>query len=123
MYMFNIWPYLLRLAISLYFLYPHGIAMLQGASKTKMAVFACIDEYVPATIAYTMWHSFFVLLGFLIFIWPRPILPLLVALIILTSQLYINFALQSYTASNMLLFVLVLVALALIIYHARPQFR
>jgi hypothetical protein len=121
--MFNIWPYFLRLAVSLYFIYPHGLAMLQGVEKARLAVFACVDEYIPSTVAFTLWHSFFVLLGFLIFIWPRPVLPLLVALVIFTSQLYINFALHSYTTSNMLLFILVLVTLALLIYHARPQFR
>jgi hypothetical protein len=86
-------------------------------------VFSCINEYIPATIAFTLWHSFYVILGILILIWPRPILPLVVSLIILSSQLYINFAQQSYTVVNMLLFILVLVTLALIIYHSRPQFR
>ena len=121
--MFNIWPYLLRLAISLYFIYPHAQSALQGAKKSSLAMFACINEYIPTTIAFTLWHSFFVILGILILIWPRPILPLVVALIILSSQLYINFAQHSYTVVNMLLFVLVLVTLSLIIYHSRPQFR
>lgn len=121
--MFNIWPYLLRLAVSLYFIYPHAQAALQGAKKSSLAMFACINEYIPTTIAFTLWHSFFVILGILILIWPRPILPLVVALIILSSQLYINFAQHSYTVVNMLLFILVLVTLALIIYHSRPQFR
>lgn len=121
--MFNIWPYLLRLAVALYFIYPHGVAMLQGAKKAHLAVFSCINEYIPATIAFTLWHTFFVILGILILIWPRPILPLILSLIILSSELYINFAQQSYTVVNMLLFILVLVTLALIIYHSRPQFR
>lgn len=121
--MFNIWPYLLRLAVALYFIYPHVQAVLQGAEKAKLAVFACINEYIPQTIAYTLWHSFFVILGILILIWPRPVLPLIIALIILSSQLYINFAQHSYTVVNMLLFILLLVTLALIIYHSRPQFR
>lgn len=121
--MFNIWPYLLRLALSIFFIYPHITDIMLGAKKVKMAVFGCINEYIPATVAFTLWHSFFILLGILILIWPRPILPLLVALIILSSQLYINFSLHNYTAGNMLLFILVLVTLALIIYHARPQPR
>lgn len=121
--MFNIWPYLLRLAVALQFIYPHGIALMQGAKKVKLAVFACVNDYIPATIAFTLWHSFFVILGILILIWPRPILPLILALIILSSQLYINFAQHSYTVMNMLLFILILVTLALIIYHSRPQFR
>ena len=120
--MFNIWPYLLRLAISLYFIYPHAQALMEKGSKLKLAVFSCINEYIPTTIAFTLWHSFYVLLGVLILIWPRPILPLVVALLILSSQLYINFSLQSYSVINMLLFILVLVTLALIIYHSRPQY-
>lgn len=121
--MFNIWPYLLRLSVALYFIYPHGVNMLNGAKKANLAVFACLNEFIPKTIAFTLWNSFFVLLGILILIWPRPILPLVVALMVLTSQLYINFAQHSYTVVNMLLFVLVLVTLALIIYHSRPQYR
>jgi hypothetical protein len=121
--MFNLWPYLLRLAVALQFLYPHAAALMQGAKKVKLAVFACVNEYIPATIAFTLWHSLFVVLGVLILIWPRPILPLVLALIILSSELYINFAQHSYTVVNMLLFILVLVTLALIIYHSRPQFR
>ena len=121
--MFNIWPFLLRLAISLYFIYPHAQFLMLGVKKAGLAMFACINEYIPSAIAFTIWHAGFVLLGVLILIWPRPILPLIVALFILGTQLYINFSMQSYTSSNMLLFVLVLVTLALIIYHSRPQFR
>lgn len=121
--MFNIWPYLLRLAVALYFIYPHAQALLLGSKKMKMAVFGCINEYIPQTVAFTLWNGFFVVLGILILIWPRPILPLIFVLLILSSQLYINFSLHSYTGTNMLLFTLVLVTLALIIYHSRPQFR
>jgi hypothetical protein len=121
--MFTIWPYLIRLAISFYFIYPHAQSLLNGISKFEKAIFSCVNDYVPMTIAFTLWHAFFVLLGMLILVWPQPILPLMVALVILTTQLYINFATYSYTVTNMLLFVLVLITLALIIYHSRPQFR
>ncbi len=121
--MFNFWPYLLRLAVAFYFIYPHGQALMLGAKKVGTAVFACINEYIPQTIAFTLWHACFVLLGIMILIWPRPILPLLIALIIISSQLYINFAVQGYAANSMMLFILLLVTLALIIYHSRPQFR
>lgn len=121
--MFNLWPYLLRLAIAFYFIYPHAQALGRGVKKMSVAVFACVNEYIPATIAFSIWHTLFVFLGILILIWPSPILPLVVALLVLSSQLYINFAQHSYTAENMLLFILVLVTLALIIYHSRPQFR
>ncbi len=121
--MFNIWPYLLRLAISLYFIYPHAQQLAKGVKKVNLAIFSCLNEYIPTTIAFTLWHGFYVLLGVLILIWPQPILPLIVALLLLSTQLYINFSLHSYSATNMLLFILVLVTLALIIYHSRPQFR
>lgn len=123
--MFNIWPYLLRLAVALYFIYPHAQALTEGAKKAKMALFECINQsiQIPETITFTIWHSFFVLLGVLILIWPRPVLPLIFVLIILSSELYINFSMHSYTSANMLIFVLILVTLALIIYNSRPQFR
>ena len=91
--------------------------------KAGTAMFACLNEYIPQTIAFTIWHASFVLLGILILIWPRPILPLIVVLFILSTQLYINFSTHSYAAGNMLLFVLILVTLALTIYHSRPQLR
>ena len=123
--MFNIWPYLLRLSVALYFIYPHAQALAQGAKKAHMALFECLRQSVQISesVTFTIWHSFFIMLGLLILVWPRPILPLVVVLLILSTQLYINFSMQSYTSNNMLLFVLVLVTLALIIYHSRPQFR
>jgi hypothetical protein len=123
--MFNIWPYLLRLAVALYFIYPHAQALSLGVKKAKLALFECINQSVqiPEVISFTLWHSFFVVLGILILIWPRPVLPLVFVLLILSAQLYINFSVHSYTGSNMLLFILVLVTLALIIYNSRPQFR
>lgn len=121
--MFNLWPYLLRLAVAFYFIYPHAQALMLGVGKVKTAVFGCINEYIPQVVAFTLWHGFFLVLGILILIWPRPILPLVFVLLILSSELYINFSLHSYTSANMLLFILTLVTLALIIYHSRPQFR
>lgn len=122
--MFNIWPYLLRLAVSLYFIYPHAQALSLGVKKAKMAIFECINQSIQVSevITFTLWHSFFIFLGILILVWPRPILPLIIVLIILCSSLYINFSMQSYTSTNMLLFILILVTLALIIYNSRPQF-
>ena len=121
-----IWPYLLRLAVALYFIYPHSQALSLGAKKAKMALFECINQsiQIPEAITFTLWHSFFIFLGVLVLIWPRPILPLMVVLIILSTELYINFSLGMYTSTNMLLFILILVTLALIIYTRRAaQFR
>lgn len=125
MFTFTIWPFLLRLAVALYFIYPHLQALLDGVKKAKMALFECINQsiQIPETITFTLWHSFFIVLGLLVLLWPRPILPLIVVLLILSSQLYINFSLQAVAGGSLLLFILVLVTLALIMYHARPQFR
>lgn len=123
--MFSIWPYLLRLAVALYFIYPHAQALTAGVKKAKMALFECINQsiQISESITFTLWHSFFIALGLLILVWPRPILPLILVLFILCSELYINFSMHSYTSANMLLFVLILVTLALIIFNSRPQFR
>ena len=121
--MFNIWPYFLKLAVAIYLIYPHGQQLMLGLKKVKSAVFSCMNEYMPATVAFTLWHSFFIVLGILILIWPRPVLPLIAVLIVLSSELYINFSMHSYTSSNMLLFILILVTLALIIYNSKPQFN
>lgn len=121
--MYNIWPHLLRLAVSLYFIYPHTMELLSGIGKINASIFGCINEYIPSTVAFTIWHGVFVFLGVLILVWPRPIFPLMLALLILSSQLYLNFSMQSYSPISMLLFILVLVTLSLIIYHSRPQFR
>ena len=123
--MFNIWPYLLRLAVAFYFIFPHAQALTLGVKKAKMALFECLNQsmQISEVVTFTIWHSFFIFIGLLVLVWPRPILPLIVVLIILSSSLYINFSMQSYTSTNMLLFVLILVTLALIIYHSRPQFR
>jgi hypothetical protein len=118
---FNLWPWLLRLAISLYFIYPNAVALLQGVKKAKIAIFGCLNDYLSATAAFTLWHGAFVVLGILILVWPRPIFPLVLALLVLSSELYLNFSSSSYNATSMLLFILVLVTLALIIYHSRPS--
>ena len=122
--MFNIWPYLLRLCVAIYFIYPHINNLLQGVKKVNTAMFACLNVYMPTTLAFTLWNGFFILLGLVILVWPRPIFPLLLAFIILACQLYLNFSIHNVSpVTNMLLLILSLVTLALIIFHSRPQFR
>lgn len=122
-HMYTIWPWLLRFSVAIYFIYPHTVALIGGVKKIKMEIFGCINEYIPVTVGFNLWHGFFVILGFLILLWPRPIFPLVLGLLILSSELYINFSTSAYSATSMLLFILVLVTLALVIYHSRPQFR
>ena len=99
------------------------MALISGVKKIKMEIFGCINEYLPVTVGFNLWHGFFIILGFLILLWPRPIFPLVLGLLILSSELYINFSTSAYSPTSMLLFILVLVTLALVIYHSRPQFR
>jgi hypothetical protein len=119
--MSSVWPYLLRLAISAYFIYPHVTALLSGAKKVGFSFAGCINEYIPNTALFTLWHGLFVALGVLILVWPRPILPLAAALLVLSVELFSNFSLHNYSPLSLLLFVLVLVTLALIIYHTRGE--
>ncbi|MCF7843926.1 hypothetical protein K9M47_03435 [Candidatus Gracilibacteria bacterium] len=121
--MLNLWPYLLRLAVALYFISPHVQSLMLGANKLNAAIFTCIDEYIPSTVAFTIWHGFFVLIGTLILLWPRPVFPLLIGLIVLSSQLYLNFSVNGPAIDSMLQLVLILVSLALIISHSRPKFK
>ena len=83
--MFNIWPYLLRLAVALYFIYPHAQALALGVKKAKMALFECLRQSVQISesVTFTLWHSFFIFLGIMVLVWPRPILPLILVLLIL----------------------------------------
>lgn len=120
--MFNIWPYILRLAIAIYFLYPHGLALFEGMSDFQASIFMCIGDFIPITAAYIVWHSLFIILGILILIWPRPIMPLIIAIITLVAELYINVQTGFYSATNMLIFVLILVAFSLTIYHSSRSY-
>lgn len=121
--MLNLWPYLLRLAVASYFIYPHGISLWNGAQKLSFTVFGCINQYIPQTVAFTVWHGLFVVLGLLVLLLPRPILPLMIALTSLSIEIYVNFMKVSYTPLTMLLFVLILVTVSLIIYYSRPKHR
>jgi hypothetical protein len=122
--MHNIWPFLIRLAIAIYFIYPNTIKLLNAAVSFKNGgIFACVDSYIPSILAYNMWYGAFVALGVLILIWPRPILPLSIALASLVAELYINFGTNKFGLSSILLLVLILISIALIIYYAFHRHR
>lgn len=117
--MHNIWPFLIRLAIAIYFIYPNTIKLLNAAVSYKnTGIFACANSYMPGILAYNLWYGAFVALGVLILIWPRPILPLAIALAALGCELYINFGTGVFGLSSILLLVLILISVALIIYYA-----
>ena len=118
-HMHNIWPFLIRLAIAIYFIYPNTIKLLNAAVTYKnTGIFACANSYMPGILAYNLWYGAFVALGVLILIWPRPILPLAIALATLACELYINFGTGNFGLSSILLLVLILISIALIIYYA-----
>ncbi len=117
--MHNVWPFLLKVSLAFYFIYPNITKILDSAISFKKGdIFSCVDSYIPAIIAHNIWHGAFVALGVLILLWPRPILPLSIAAAVLAISLYVNFGLNSFGVSSILLITLILVALALIIYYA-----
>jgi uncharacterized membrane protein YphA (DoxX/SURF4 family) len=123
MYLARLWPLLLRLAIGLYFIYPHINQLLGNTAKIQEGFFGCIGSYIPLEIAYSLWHGFFVVLGLLVIGLMRSIFPLIVSLTVLGLSLYIDFAKGGYSVTTMLLFILVMVNISLILYTANPRFR
>lgn len=112
----RLWPLLLRIAIGMYFIYPNLLKLIEGGELLKTSVFGCIGQYIPATATFTAYYGFLVLVGVLTIALIRSVFPLALALLVLSVQLYINFTAFSYTPLTMLLFILILVTLALIIY-------
>ena len=124
--MASVWQYLLRLAIAIYFILNHvkefaaNLGLIHAANSVKVSgVFSCVNAYIPATVASSLWHAFFILLGLLILLWPNPTLWLIIGLLVLMSELYINYSAAVFGASSILIIILILVSLALIIYYGR----
>ena len=122
----SIWQYLLRLSVAIYFILNHlrpfaanlGLVSTAASVKTN-GIFSCVNAYIPATVASSMWHAFFILLGLLILLWPNPTLWLIIGLLVLMSELYVNYNIGIFGASSILVIILILVSLALIIYYGR----
>jgi hypothetical protein len=123
MYLARLWPLLLRLAIGLYFVYPHINQLLGNVAQVHEGFFACVGSYIPFEVAYSLWHGFFVVLGLLVIGLMRSVLPLVGSLIVLGLSLYIDFAKGGYSVTTMLLFILMMVNISLILYTANPRFR
>ncbi len=123
MYLARLWPLLLRLAIGLYFVYPHINQLLGNVNKVQEGFFGCVGSYIPFEVVYSLWHGFFVILGLLVIGLMRSILPLIGSLIVLGLSLYIDFAKAGYSVTTMLLFILMMVNISLILYTANPRFR
>ena len=122
----NIWPYILRLALGLYFLFNHLPILLNGYKSAALgnSIFACTSNYIPPVAMFTIWHGSFVLLAALIILWPRPIAPLSISLFVLFCITYINFTDLSNISSltNLLTLICILINIALIIIYAKNRY-
>lgn len=122
----NIWPYILRLALGIYFISDHLPVLLKGYKSIANgnSMFECITGYIPPVAAFTIWHGGFVLLAGLIIFWPRPVAPLSISLFILMAITYINFSDIKNIASttNLLSLICILVNIALIIIYAKNRY-
>jgi hypothetical protein len=122
----NIWPYILRLALAIYFLFEHLPILLKGYKglANGTSVFECVSGYMPPIAAFTIWHGGFVLLAALIVLWPRPVTPLSISLFVLLATTYINFTdLKNIsTTSNLLTLICILLNIALLIIYAKRRY-
>jgi uncharacterized membrane protein YphA (DoxX/SURF4 family) len=122
----NIWPYILRLALGLYFIFNHLPVLLNGYKSIAAGntIFACASGYIPPVALFTIWHGGFILLAALIILWPRPIAPLSISLFVLFCVTYINFTdiknISSLT--NLLTLICILINIALIIIYAKNRY-
>ena len=117
------WPYILRLALSMYFVFNHLPALLSGLKgvMTGGKIFACTSEFLPAVASYNLWHGSFILLAALILFWPRPVLFLSISLFVLLIEAYLNFDMNKYGPSTVLIIVSILINIALLIIYGRGR--
>jgi len=115
----SIFPYLLRIALAMYFIWPHLLLMLNAGKNMKLgnSIFACASEYLPAVVTFNIYHGMFVLLGALILFWPYPIVPLAIGLFILMFNIYINFSTGDYGVNSLYILAMILVTLSLLVYY------
>lgn len=121
--MTSAWPYILRLALSTYFLFNHLPTLLNGFKSVTLnkSIFACTGDFIPPLVAFNLWHGAFVLLAALILLWPKPITYLALSLLILLVELYINFSMQNYDATSLLIIISILINIALLIIFSRGR--
>lgn len=112
-----LWAYLIRAALGIYFIIPHGEALLSGAKGAKLGFLSCFSGYASPDIVFIIYHGLFVLLGLLIILSPAPIFPLLVSLIVLAINFYLNVSTNIISVANILNIVLILINLGLILYY------
>lgn len=113
-----LWAYLIRAALGIYFIIPHGQALLAGSKNAKLGWLACFSDFASSEIVFLIYHGLFVLLGLLIMLSPAPVFPLLISLIILAINFYLNLSSNFYSVANILNIVLLLINLGLVLYYA-----
>ena len=122
----NIWPYILRLALGLYFIFNHLPVLLNGYKNASFnaGIFACTSNYIPPIAMFTLWHGGFILLAALIILWSRPIAPLSISLFVLFCVAYINFIdiKNISNLTNLLTLICILINIALIIIYAKNRY-
>lgn len=122
----NIWPYILRTALALYFLFNHLPVLLKGYKSVAegASMFSCVTSYIPPIAAFTIWHGGFVLLSIMLILWPKPVAPLSISLFLLLSTAYINFVSTNNinAVNNLLTLICILINIALIIIYAKNRY-
>ncbi len=115
------WPYILRLALSMYFVFNHLPPILSGLKGIKLneSIFACTSEFLPPIASYNIWHGGFMLLAILILFWPRPVIYLSISLIVLFLETYLSFSIEKYNASTLLMLTCILINIALLIIYGK----
>lgn len=113
-----LWAYLIRAALGVYFIIPHGQALLVGAEKANLGFLSCFTSLASSDVVFIIYHALFVLLGLLIILAPAPIFPLLISLIYLCVNFYVDFGKDLYSVSSTLNIVLILIDVGLISYYA-----
>ncbi len=118
------WPYILRVALALYYVYAHLPVLLAGFKNIalqKSSLFSCVSSYIPTEVSFTLWHGAFLLLAVLIVLWPRPLVFLCISFFILLATGYIGFA-GTNNPANLLTIICLLLNLALIIIYAKRRY-
>jgi uncharacterized membrane protein len=120
----NIWPYILRLALAMYFVFEHLPPLLSGYVRASLpnSIFACTNNFLPAETTFYIWHGLFLILALLILLWPKPLVFLIISLIILFLEVYLQFETANYNASTLLILISILLNIALLIIYARRQY-
>ena len=121
--LFSAWPYILRLALAMYFVFNHLPPILSGFKSVASAnsMFACTGEFLPPIVSFNIWHGFFIVLSAMILLWPRPVLFLSISTFVLLAETYLDFDMSRYGSSTILSMVCTMINIVLLIIYGRPK--